>query len=267
MKNIRFAAFLLAVLMLLSALQAGLAASAREEVYDDASVLSGQTVADIVSLNELCEDIDLSFTVVTRHFLGGKEAQAYCDALFDEMDLSDESVLLLLVIGEERYALSAGEDVYETLSADKLANLLAANFRTPYLTARDYNGAVGVFMLSAAKEAARAKGESIDTAGLFGTQKAQSAQAEQSSGEASFTAPQAGEWWSGFFSGDESIIYKNADGTYSSGLNSIAKTQDDKDDNDSGFSFGKLIVILLIISLLSKKKKVKRNPGPRPGSR
>ena len=43
-----------------------------------------------------------------RHFLGGAEAGAYARRLLNELPDPDDSLLLLVVVGEESYALAAG---------------------------------------------------------------------------------------------------------------------------------------------------------------
>ena len=106
----RWIAWLLALMLLLPA--AALAVSypvQRGAVNDDAGVLSEQTAADIGQLNTAARSADISFVVATRHFLGGADAQAYCDGLFEAWKLDQKTVLVLLVIGEERYAVAVGQ--------------------------------------------------------------------------------------------------------------------------------------------------------------
>ena len=113
----RWIAGLFALMLLLPA--AALAVSypaQRGAVNDDAGVLSEQTAADIEQLNTAARSADISFAVATRHFLGGADAQAYCDGLFEAWKLDQKTVLVLLVIGEERYAVAVGQGARDMMT-------------------------------------------------------------------------------------------------------------------------------------------------------
>ena len=137
----RWIAGLLALMLLLPS--AALAVSypaQRGAVNDDAGVLSEQTAADIGQLNTAARSADISFVVATRHFLGGADAQAYCDGLFEAWKLDRKTVLVLLVIGEERYAVAVGQGVRDMIGQEQINSLLAAKLRAPYLNDRNYDG-------------------------------------------------------------------------------------------------------------------------------
>lgn len=160
----------------------------RGYVNDDAAVFSAQTTDDINELNDRMDAAE--FVVVTRHFLGGYDAQEYCKGLFDYWWLDDDDVLLLLVIGEDRYAVMMGGDVEAYISDEQLSSLLSAHLRAPFITERDYDSAAGNFLLALGQHISRASGEGADLGGLFGTEA---------------TAPNkifdswSGNWWEGFF--------------------------------------------------------------------
>ena len=121
----RWIAGLLALMLLLPS--AALAVSypaQRGAVNDDAGVLSEQTAADIGQLNTAARSADISFVVATRHFLGGADAQAYCDGLFEAWKLDRKTVLVLLVIGEERYAVAVGQGVRDMIGQEQINSLL-----------------------------------------------------------------------------------------------------------------------------------------------
>lgn len=165
----RFACVLVAAVLCLSLLPAALAEEDAApllsgDVWDMAGVLSDSTAADLAALNERMSSGRLM--VVTRHFLGGKDAGAYARELLDSAD-SEGGAVLLLVIGEEDYALALGEQIAKALPAESQQSLLARNFRTPYLN-RAYDEAVADFALAFAGQVSRAWGESIDLDGLFG---------------------------------------------------------------------------------------------------
>lgn len=221
----------------------------RGAVNDDAAVLSDGTAQDIDTLNSRS---DVRFTVVTRHFLGGLDAQEYCNGLFDAWKLGKEDILLLLVIGEERYAATLGSSVAgHYISSEQLNSLFSSKLRQPFIQDRDYDGAVGAFLLAAATQVARAEGKTLNTAGLFGT-----AQGTASSGSGSSTWSNIGSWtsdlWSSFFSDDELNV--------PAGQSSGAQYEY---DGDSGFSVGRLVLIVAVIlfAMRSRRKQGKSGLG------
>ncbi|MBR1585998.1 MAG: TPM domain-containing protein [Clostridia bacterium] len=140
-------------------------------VTDLAGVLGEDTVQDLSLLAERMSDASLSlgsFYVVTRHFLGGTDAAVYAKALFEAWDLGWQDVLLLMVIGEEKYALYVGDGVKAALSADTQTSLLATHFRSAFLN-RKYDEAVADLAVQTVQTIAKAGGTSVNTAGLFGT--------------------------------------------------------------------------------------------------
>jgi len=160
----------------------------RGYVNDDAAVLSMQTAKDIDLLNDRMNGAE--FTVVTRHFLGGADAQEYCKGLFDYWWLDEDDVLLLLVIGEERYAVVMGDAVKSCMSEEQLSSLLSSQLRAPFINERDYDGAIGSFLLSVSAQIARGMGENLNTGGLFGTEETVKSEVFDN---------WSGNWWEGFF--------------------------------------------------------------------
>lgn len=248
--NRRLAAWLLALLLLLPALACAASYPVqRGAVNDDASVLSEQTAADIASLNDAARNADISFVVVTRHFLGGADAQSYCDGLFDAWNLDDDTVLLLLVIGEERYALTSGAAVRKSIGSEQINNLLASKLRTAYIDQRDYDGAVGDFLLALAAQAGKAQGVTVKTSGLFGTaQDTTSANNTQTGGW-----NWSGEWWNGFFSSD------GAEPQYDAFDDD--RSQYYYEESTTGFSMGKLIFIAVVLLIIVKNRRAKGKAG------
>ncbi|MBQ9265079.1 MAG: TPM domain-containing protein [Clostridia bacterium] len=148
--------------------------SSQGAVTDLANVLREDTVKDVAILSERLHNATLgNFYVVTRHFLGGTDASVYAKALFDAWNLDDEDVLLLMVIGEEKYALAVGSAAKAGLSADTQTSLLASHFRSHFLN-RNYDEAVADLSAQIAQALARAEGETINVSGLFGTAAIQS---------------------------------------------------------------------------------------------
>ena len=111
-------------------------------VTDLAGVLGEKTAQDFAALSErLQAACGARLHVVTRHFLGGQDAAAYAQGLFDSWGLEGQDVLLLMVIGEENYALAVGRQARQALSADTQTSLLATHFRAAFLN-RQYDEAL-----------------------------------------------------------------------------------------------------------------------------
>lgn len=137
-------------------------------VTDLAGVLSADTIDGLEALAQRTEDAGCGrLYVVTRHFLGGKDARAYADRLFSAWGLGEKDGLLLLAVGEETYALSLGDAARDALPQESQTALLAQKLRADYL-ARDYDAAVAAFALGYAGQLARAMGTRVDTAGVLG---------------------------------------------------------------------------------------------------
>ena len=148
-------------------------------VTDLAGVLSDEAAQDISTLSQRLDDAAWGeLYVVTRHFLGGADVRAYGQALFQDWDLDEWDALLLLVIGEESYALILGEAAEAALPADAQTSLLATRFRGAYLS-REYDAAVAGLLVPLAESLAKAQGESLKTAGLFGQAEIQATPAPQ----------------------------------------------------------------------------------------
>lgn len=143
------------------------------KVTDLAGVISPQCAQDLAELSQRLEKAASgSLYVVTRHFLGGKSTQDYADGLFEAWKLGQGDGLLLLVIGEDAFALSLGKEAAQRLPGEMRTALLG-QFRSVYLS-RAYDQAVTQLTLSLAQSLAKAAGKSLNTAGLFGKEEIQS---------------------------------------------------------------------------------------------
>ena len=225
-------------------------------VNDDAAVLSDVTAQSVSELNDRSP---VRFTVMTRHFLGGADAQQYAKELFESNGLQADDVLLLLVIGEERYAVVMGQEAQNAISTEQLNSLLSAKLRQPFLENRDYDGAVGAFLVAIASQVARTEGYPFDAAGLFGitaaeSQNADSGQTADSGSWYNFNT-WSGNWWNGFFSDDSSdAIDADMDSLLNSGEFAYS-------GNSSGFSKGKLILILAVLFFIIRGARRRGGSG------
>lgn len=255
----RWIVWLFALLLLLPvASQAVSYPAQRGAVNDDAGVLSEQTAADIEQLNTAARNADISFVVVTRHFLGGADAQSYCDGLFDAWKLDKKTVLVLLVIGEERYAITCGQAVRDMIGQEQINSLLAAKLRAPYLNDRNYDGAVGDFLLAMTAQAAKNSGNAVKTSGLFGSAKESTAASQPATGSQTIDSSWynwTGEWWNGFFSNDDTAYYQ-------AGTTAAYAQKDSRyEDENTGFSLGKLIFFAVVLMIISSRRKAKGKSG------
>lgn len=248
MRRVLCFALILLLLLLTSVSYAVTYPVQRGDVNDDADVLSDITVKDIETLNS--RFLDTHFIVVTRHFLGGADAQDYCDNLYKAWNLEGNDLLLLLVIGEERYAVTAGIEVTSSLASDGINNLLSSKLRKPFIQDRDYDEAVGAFILGTANQVARNNGTILTTAGLFGTET-QTQSSSSSTGSNLFTTTLTGNWWNSFFSNGQVEEYEYTQPT--------SYTLYESDGGSSGFSFGKMIIIALVVLFFIRSRAKRLN--------
>ena len=125
---------------------------ATEQFYvaDYADVISSETEAYIVSLNDiLYEKTGAQVVVATVDFLDGAEIEDYAYKLFNNWKIGstekNNGVLLLMVIGEENYWAVQGKGLEKTLSSGTLGDLLN-DYLEPDFAVEDYDaGARKIF--------------------------------------------------------------------------------------------------------------------------
>ena len=173
-------------------------------VSDLAGVLGEQAIQDLETLNErLLDAAGGRLYVLTRHFLGGANAQSYADKVFEVWGLEDCDALLLMVIGEETYALSLGAAAKKAVPGDIQTSLLASHFRGNYLD-RQYDKAMADLSVNLGQTLAKAFGDTLDTAGLFGVTAVQSTPQPQT----------VDDYWYGMFARDDYDARESDDETY-----------------------------------------------------
>ena len=172
-------------------------------VSDLAGVLGDKAIEDMETLNQRLEDAAGGHIfVLTRHFLGGADVQQYADKVFEVWGLQGCDALLLLVIGEEDFTLTLGGAVKNVMSAEARNTLLGA-FRNTFL-ARNYDEALASLAMSLGQTVSKTFGNTLDTAGLFGTAAIQSTPQPQ----------KADDYWYGMFARDDYDALKSDDETY-----------------------------------------------------
>ena len=170
---------------------------------DLAGVLGEQTIKDLETLNQRLEDAAGGrIFVLTRHFLGGADAQQYADQVFQVWALDRNDALLLLVIGEENFALTLGAGIKNSMPAETRNTLLGA-FRNTYRN-RQYDEALGNLAVSLGQTIAKANGNTLNVAGLFGAAAIQSTPQPKT----------VDDYWYGMFARDDYDARESSDETY-----------------------------------------------------
>lgn len=225
---------------------------------DLAAVLGDDVIQDLEELSSRLEKAaDGHIYVLTRHFLGGVDAQRYADKVFEVWGLNGNDALLLMVIGEESYALALGASAKTAVSAETRTALLASSFRTPFLD-REYDKAVSGLSLSLAQSLAKAKGETLDVSGLFGQASASAASAAKATPK-----PQSSsEFWNSMFARDD----YNATETNNEQIWTNWKIEWNREENS--INWRSIIIWALVIYFLFFRKKRQRPPrSPHPPRR
>lgn len=138
------------------------------ETTDAAGVLAHTTLEDLRTLDSRLSKADaLRLKIVTVDFLDGANVQDYADALFDRWHVSEDTMLLLLAVGEDRYAVTSGKDVNRLISPATQSKLLAACLEEPFLQ-QEYDAAIASFVPALVNEVNKVYNVSVKTDGLFG---------------------------------------------------------------------------------------------------
>ena len=140
----------------------------------------------------------------------------------------------------------------------RACSLLAAKLRAPYLNDRNYDGAVGDFLLALTAQAAKNRGVTVKTSGLFGSAQesasvTQPAVSDQTNDSSWYNW--TGDWWNGFFSTDDTEYYQASDTA------AYARKESHYEDENTGFSLGKLIFFAVVLMIISNRRKAKGKSG------
>lgn len=247
MRAIRVFALLLAL-----SLCAGLWAPAMAEtrypprpqgtVSDLAGALGESVVSDMETLSSRLSAITGGkIYVLTRHFLGGETASNYVKKVFDVWGLGAADALLLMVIGEETYALALGAEAEKALPNDTQISLLANTFRPAFL-ARNYDFALSEFSLSLSQTLAKAGSQALDASGLFGQSAIRSTPQPQ----------KESDWWYGMFARDDYDARENDDDRY------WQNWRNEWNYEESRINWRSVIIWGLVIYFLFFRKKRRR---------
>ena len=249
MKGKKFATLLLALALCLSFIPA----ACGETEYpprpagaaaDLAGVLGEKAAQDLDTLlDRTMEAGGFGFYVLTRHFLGGANAQEYADKVFEVWGLGGSDALLLMVIGEETYALSLGAAAKSALPAETTTSLLGA-FRAGYLN-RQYDAALADLSVGLGQALAKAFGETLDASGLFGREAIQSATPQPQT---------ASDFWYGMFAQDDYDALEDDDAAF------WRSWQDQQQSEETHINWRSVIIWGLVIYFLffRRRRKARR---------
>ena len=211
-------------------------------VADLAGVLGEKTITDMEALSQRLEDETKGHIyVLTRHFLGGMNVQAYADKVFEVWELTGQDALLLMVIGEESYALSLGGKAKAGMPAESQTSLLATHFRSAFLS-RQYDEALSDLAVNLGQAMAKAQGAALNASGLFGQAAIQSTPQPQS----------VSDYWYGMFARDDYDAREDNDEAF------WRTWQDEWEYEETRINWRSLIIWALVIYFLFFRRKKSR---------
>ena len=110
-----------------------------EYVYDEAELLSRETIDYIIETsNFLDREVDVSFYTMTISHLDEYDIDTYTDIVFDANDLGKRGVLILFDNGTKAIRILTGEELSYYIPPDYLDNIINDYF-VPYLSNREYD--------------------------------------------------------------------------------------------------------------------------------
>lgn len=208
-------------------------------VTDGAAVLTRETVEELTTYHKkLQKETDIRLHVATVDFLDGAAMDQYLQGLWQTWKLEDDDMLLLLAVGEDKFAIRAGEDIAPKLSDSLLKKLLSAHLEGPFLR-RDYDGAIRALIPALNEEINKVFHADVALDGLFGTER---------------TAEKNWSQWA------EDLTGRMNERRSFATQPPKNKTVMDEDE-DTGFSLGKVILTLFLLSVIFGNKARKRRMG------
>ena len=178
----RFLSLLVAMLVLCACLPACAAPRYPERqggTTDAAAVLSQSTLRDLATYAQrLKDETDIDLFVVTVDFLDGETLSSYGEGLFAQWKLDDDSLMLLLAVGEDKFATFSGKDVTRRLSRQVQDKLLSTSLEGPFLR-QAYDEAIASFIPALTQEINKAFDADVSVGGLFGQAGSESLSVEE----------------------------------------------------------------------------------------
>lgn len=116
--------------------------------------------------------------MVTVDFLDGETLSSYGEGLFAQWKLDDDSLMLLLAVGEDKFATFSGKDVTRRLSRQVQDKLLSTSLEGPFLR-QAYDEAIASFIPALTQEINKAFDADVSVGGLFGQAGSESLSVEE----------------------------------------------------------------------------------------
>ena len=244
----RFLSLLVAMLVLCACLPACAAPRYPERqggTTDAAAVLSQPTLRDLSTYAQrLKDETDIDLFVVTVDFLDGETLSSYGEGLFAQWKLDDDSLLLLLAVGEDKFATFSGKDVTRRLSRQVQDKLLSTSLEGPFLR-QAYDEAVASFIPALTQEINKSFDADISVAGLFGQAEAETLSVEE----------WADEWarrWNSAHDGEDSAPDDMG-------------SRVTREDKSTGFSLGKVLLTGFLLMVIFGNHQGRRGRRGRNG--
>lgn len=216
-------------------------ATENEGVDDAAGVLSAATAKDLASLNETLEtNTGLRIALVTKHFLGGKNKNTYAREMLNRLSKGNETILLIMIIGEEDYCIASGQEAQKIISKEMADTLLAKYFRAPYLQ-RNYDEAVGNLMIKLTEQVSVKLNKTIKIKDRFRFSSGLAVPENEPTKQISKQTNNLNS----FFSSSDQSQYKG----------------EEKDDEEESNLLNVLIFFAVFYFIFYKKKNSRMNPG------
>lgn len=212
---------------------------ANGEINDFANVFSSSVLEETEAFRkELEKKTGVQLRLAAVHFLDGQEIATYARALADKWQLGENSLLILLAVGEDNYYAWAGEAVEKKLPSDSRQILLSRCLQSPFMT-QQYDQALTAYVPALADALGKAYGKSLTLTG--------------SMAPAATAAPQRGIDWSQLFIYEPEDV-RRVDRQVEDRLREIFQGE----EKDSGFSLGKTLTIAFVLWLIFGKKNKRR---------
>ena len=137
-------------------------------VTDAAAVFSAETVTHLRDvIDDVRDETDVNLSIVTVDFLDGYTIDAYTQGLRETWQLTGNSMLLVIAVGEDRCTITLAGEGGDVLITPSAAQKLVGTYVEPAMLREDYNGAMHDFIPALLTELNKAYGTRL-SADYFG---------------------------------------------------------------------------------------------------
>ncbi|NLE20206.1 MAG: TPM domain-containing protein [Clostridiales bacterium] len=204
----RVAPFLALILLLPFLALSQTAAAPSPAVSDQAAVLDTGLAGEINRVSDQAfKDVGVRYRLVTKHFLGGAGIQAVADQALAASGQPEDTILLLVAVGEENYAVSIGGRATAVLGQEQAESLLSSRFKGLF-DRREYDRSAAAAVLAFNDSLYTAKGLPVPAGGGLRSYAGQAAAPSTPAPEAT---QRPGTSWLDSILPDEETSKQNAD--------------------------------------------------------